>query len=70
LKIDEDTMDNRIFIEDQLKAVSLKLTGVSQLLRFAYEMSRQEGTEGEHLVVMDDTICQCRQELIDLVEKL
>ena len=63
-------MDNRIFIEDQLKAVSLKLAGTSQLLRFAYEMNRLEGTEGEHLLVLDDTICQCRQELIDLVEKL
>lgn len=63
-------MESKIFIEDQLKEVAFSLTGVSQLLRHTYEMRRLNGEEGEHLVVLDDTICQCSEKLIDLTKTL
>ena len=63
-------MINRINMIDRLAAVNTTLTGVSQLMMMLYEELRQNGVDGERIVVMNEAVERCRDELDGIKQSL
>lgn len=59
-------MIDRINMIDSLAAMNTTLTGVSQLMLMLYEDLRQNGVDGERIVVMNEAVERC----VDVLETM